>query len=263
MKTSASRTLVQLAALALNLSISTQFMSRQLPAQSEFDAPAVAPFDAPEELNAGWEFRRDNRDTWKSVAIPSTFESHEGVRFDGIGHYRIDLKKHLLSKPADASKRLVLRFEGAATRATVRCNGQILAEHLGGWTPFECDLTEPFCDPSAKTCKLLVEVDELVGHNSQGFLPVFAPHFGGLWKPVQARWTSPLAIDSKQLFVWGHLPSRTLHKSNCRRTGQKVGFTCKSTAPTTTSRSTPKDDLLALRAIAKPEPPHLRKRQAS
>jgi hypothetical protein len=51
----------------------------------------------------------------------------------------------------------------------------------------------------------------LVGHNSQGFLPVFAPHFGGLWKPVQARWTSPLAIDSKQLFVWGHLPSRTLH----------------------------------------------------
>jgi hypothetical protein len=119
MKTSASRTLAQLAALALTLSISTQFMSRQLPAQSEFDAP----FDAPEELKAGWEFRRDNRDTWKSVAIPSTFESHEGVRFDGIGHYRIDLKKHLLGKPADASKRLVLRFEGAATRATVRCNG--------------------------------------------------------------------------------------------------------------------------------------------
>ena len=238
-------------------------MSRQLPAQSEFDAPAVAPFDAPEELNAGWEFRRDNRDTWKSVAIPSTFESHEGVRFDGIGHYRIDLKKHLLSKPADPSKRLVLRFEGAATRATVRCNGQILAQHLGGWTPFECDLTEPFCEPSAKTCELLVEVDELVGHNSQGFLPVFAPHFGGLWKPVQARWTSPLAIDSKQLFVWGHLPSRTLHKSNCRRTGQKVGFTCKSTAPTTTSRSTPKDGLPARRAIAKPEPPHLKKRQVS
>jgi hypothetical protein len=46
-------------------------------------------------LNAGWEFRRDNRDTWKSVAIPSTFESHEGVRFDGIGHYRIDLKETL------------------------------------------------------------------------------------------------------------------------------------------------------------------------
>ena len=46
-----------------------------------------------------------------------------------------------------------------------------------------------------------VEVDEKVGHNSQGFLPVFAPHFGGIWQDIKLMivpetWINDLATLS-------------------------------------------------------------------
>jgi hypothetical protein len=59
-------------------------------------------------------------------------------------------------------------------------------------------------------CEVLLKVDELVGHNSQGFLPVFAPHFGGIWQPIEAYFVDPVWIDTKELFVWGEPSSKSL-----------------------------------------------------
>ncbi|MGQ9730452.1 MAG: carbohydrate-binding domain-containing protein [Candidatus Zipacnadales bacterium] len=39
-------------------------------------------------------------------------------------------------------QRLYLRFLGVKYTAQVRCNGQVVGEHVGGYEPFECDITE-------------------------------------------------------------------------------------------------------------------------
>ncbi|MFN9345225.1 MAG: sugar-binding domain-containing protein, partial [Planctomycetota bacterium] len=157
----------------------------------------------PERIHDRWEFRPDGQTSWEPVSLPSTFESHKGVGFDGVGWYRKRFPR-IRSNDSDLrSKRLILRFHGVATQATLWCDGKLVAEHLGGWTPFECDITDFILRPgsgkpapegsaaeespgASQDCEVLLKVDELVGHNSQGFLPVFAPHFGGIWKPIEA-----------------------------------------------------------------------------
>lgn len=182
----------------------------------------------------GWEFRRDGKNSWKPIHLPCPFEAHEGVLFDGVGWYRKSLPCVKLDA-ATQHLRALLRFQGAATKTKVWCNGVLVAEHLGGWTPFECDISKfllkPYqkgmgvseggrddrpsqesnqAPPFADSVELLVEVDELVGHNSQGFLPVFAPHFGGLWKPVELLIRYPVAIDVERVHLWGDLGSSML-----------------------------------------------------
>jgi hypothetical protein len=159
-------------------------------------------------LHDQWEFRREDSETWKPVVLPSSFEAHEGTDFDGVGWYRRRLKRE--AWPDDV--RVALRFEGAATEATVWCDGQEVGRHLGGWTPFECDITSQVRksaegDAGPEHVEVLVRVDEMVGHNSQGFLPVFAPHFGGLWKDVSLHVGPAVHIDSDTLFGWGDTQS--------------------------------------------------------
>jgi len=183
----------------------------------------------------GWEFRRDGQNSWKPIHLPSPFEAHEGALFDGVGYYRKSLQCVELDA-ATQHLQALLRFQGAATKTKVWCNGVLVAEHLGGWTPFECDISKflfkPYQEgeaiseagrddrpnqesnegpPVMDSVELLVEVDELVGHNSQGFLPVFAPHFGGLWKPVELLIRYPVAIDVERVHLWGDLGSSRLN----------------------------------------------------
>ncbi len=151
-------------------------------------------------LNGEWSFRRDGDMDWKTVAVPSDFESHEGEKFDGIGWYRRSIDVPSLT----SEQRLVVTLHAAATETDVFCNGQKVGSHLGGWTPFECDITDAVrTRAESKDAELLIRVDERVGHNSQGFLPVFAPHFGGLWQDVTLSVRSFATVDSLQLAVFG------------------------------------------------------------
>lgn len=222
-----SRTLGVLANLLLGLvSISTHLKAQQTTSiQAPGDMVSVLAGDIVQDIQKDWEFRPEGQATWQPVTLPSPFESHQGVGFDGVGWYRKRIPRVDLTGSPLSGKRLLIRFGGAATRATVMCDGVVIAEHLGGWTPFECDLTrfvsktavasptvpEQSAAAESQTCELVVKVDELVGHNSQGFLPVFAPHFGGLWKPIEAAWRAPIWIDSQELFVWGELSTCKLH----------------------------------------------------
>ncbi len=162
-------------------------------------------------LSTGWEFRQEGQLEWKTVDLPSTFESHEGIEFDGIGWYRRTLQPMELGP----NERVAVRFEGAATQASVWCAGEKVGSHLGGWTPFSCDITnfvraKEAAEGEQTPVELLVRLDELVGHNSQGFLPVFAPHFGGLWKDVSLEIYPSVRIDADRLFAWGDLEKRSL-----------------------------------------------------
>jgi hypothetical protein len=160
-----------------------------------FDSLATAQ-KSERSLNGTWQFQREGEDGWKDIQVPNSFEEHEGVEFDGVGIYQKSLKPVSLTD----DERVLIRFDGSATRTEVWLDGNRLGEHLGGWTPFQFDVTEVIRDRPEGPRILRVRVDEVVGHNSQGFLPIIAPHFGGIWQSVKllkvpkSSWIDELAI---------------------------------------------------------------------
>ncbi len=150
-------------------------------------------------LNDEWEFQCEGTDDWKTVTVPNSFEEHEGVEFDGVGIYKRTIPP--LQLPENA--RAILHFQAVATLAEVWFDGQRLGEHLGGWTPFWFDVTELVRASSDKPHVIRVRVDEKVGHNSQGFLPVFAPHFGGIWQDVKLLTVTSSWIDESGVLAIG------------------------------------------------------------
>ena len=89
-------------------------------------------------LNGEWQFHRDGSKEIKTVTLPTHWETHEGLKFDGIGWY----EKTIELPELPAGRRLLLHFDAVATQATVYWNDVKLGEHLGAWTPFRFDVTE-------------------------------------------------------------------------------------------------------------------------
>ncbi len=129
--------------------------------------------------------------------VPGTFEEQLGNAFDGVGWYRMELGLN----PAWRGARVRLAFAGAATEATVFINGQEVARHLGAWTPFTADLSEHLTWSGEDLVE--VRLDEKVGHNTQGFLPTLAPHFGGLWQAVRLCVSRGPVLDEHALAIVG------------------------------------------------------------
>ncbi len=155
-------------------------------------------------LNGDWLFQREGAqaDNWKVVSVPSSFEQHEGIAFNGVGYYRKSIPAFTLSP----GQRVLVHFAAAATEAEVWWNGERLGTHLGGWTPFRFDITELVRRaPAGQPHELRVRLDEKVGHNSQGFLPIIAPHFGGLWQDVQLLVVPDTYCDDLRLLAVGDL----------------------------------------------------------
>lgn len=149
-------------------------------------------------LTEGWQFQRDGADEWRSVVLPASFESHEGPAFDGVGYYTYQTGK----LPPRKGGRVLLHFQAAATEAEVSWNTRKLGRHLGGWTPFRFDITE---QARRGPGEIEVRLDEKVGHNSQGFLPIIAPHFGGLWQEVKLLFVPDTYFDDLSALVVGNV----------------------------------------------------------
>jgi beta-galactosidase/beta-glucuronidase len=154
-------------------------------------------------LNGDWQFRPAGEDSsWKTVRLPSNFESHEGVHFDGVGLYRTRTS----SIDIPHGGRLILHFQAVATLAEVSINGRLVGTHLGGWTPFRFDITDIIPKDFARTgLDIQVRVDEKVGHNTQGFLPICAPHFGGIWQDAYLMVVPDSWIDDLKLLAIGNV----------------------------------------------------------
>jgi hypothetical protein len=151
-------------------------------------------------LEGPWEFQRDGATGWKTVNVPSSFQSHEGTNFHGVGWYH----KELGNITVPAGQRVLLHFQAAATEAEVWLDDKRLGSHLGGWTPFRFDITDLVkSDAPGQHHLLKVRLDEKVGHNTQGFLPIIAPHFGGLWQGVFLLYVPDTYMDDLQLLAAG------------------------------------------------------------
>lgn len=151
-------------------------------------------------LDGLWEFRRDDQPTgWKPVRIPGVFQEHEGNDWHGVGWYR---KKFTLPE-LKPGRRWLLHFDAAATHAEVWLGDVRLGEHLGGWTPFRFDITDQIRKNASVEYEIRVRLDEKVGHNTQGFLPIIQPHFGGIWQSVNVIDVPDSYIDDLRLHVYG------------------------------------------------------------
>lgn len=151
-------------------------------------------------LEHGWELAVETvpgerpSEGWRKVELPGAFEDVLGEKFDGVAWYRIALAS------SGEAKAVRVLFHGAATQARVFADGEEIGAHLGAWTPWSVDVTRALADGSAL---LEVRVDEKVGHNTQGFLPVIQPHFGGLWRSVELCADFGPVIEREQVFVFG------------------------------------------------------------
>lgn len=139
-------------------------------------------------------------DSWETIL---------GGDFDGSAVYRTELPE------VDRNgTRVLLHFTAVATRAAVRIDGKEVGEHIGGWTPFRVDITDHY-QPGAI---IEVEVHELPGHNTQGFLPVFIPHFGGMWGDAEILLVHNSAyIDDLSLFAAGWTENRVRFEVQIQR----------------------------------------------
>lgn len=137
------------------------------------------------DLSGEWQFYLDQdgrpQGPGKKVRLPTHWETHEGLRFDGVGWY----ERSIAAWDVRPGWRVLLHFDAVATQTTVYWNGERVGEHLGPWTPFRIEITDQVCkSPPSGQHRLQVKIDEKVGHNTQGFLPVIQPHFGGIWQGI-------------------------------------------------------------------------------
>lgn len=75
---------------------------------------------------------------WKTMPVPGdVFREGHPIKEDEPMAY-----KRKVAIPVDfAGQKIRLRFEGAHEFTRVWVNGKFVAEHQGGWTPWECDIT--------------------------------------------------------------------------------------------------------------------------
>lgn len=154
-----------------------------------------------------WEFRVEGsaEDAWEKVGeFPADFERMAGIGFDGVGLYRTTVEGGVAG-----GERAYLKFDAVATEATVTVGGVEVGRHLGGWTPFRCDVTDQLRGADGPV-EVLVRVDEKVGHNTQGFLPIVEPHFGGIWQGVRLTRVPEVHFDDLRVLAYGDLPSGRL-----------------------------------------------------
>jgi hypothetical protein len=109
-------------------------------------------------LNGRWQFRFDandqgTRDGWekpdaagfdRTIVVPFPWESelseiHQVKDSPKIGWYR---RRFTVPKTFPADQRVWLRFDAVDWRADVWVNGRKVAEHEGGYTPFEADISD-------------------------------------------------------------------------------------------------------------------------
>jgi Glycosyl hydrolases family 2, sugar binding domain/Glycosyl hydrolases family 2, TIM barrel domain len=154
-----------------------------------------------------WQVSIDGGKSFQPIVVPGTIEDQIQIDFDGVSIYQTSLPHQALG----IKQRLLLRFAAVATHAKVFIDDVFVTEHLGGWTPFTVEITQ--CMRKAKDDKplvLKVLVDEKVGHNTQGFLPIVTNHFGGIWQPVEMIRTNESFVFSDAISIVPNLENNTI-----------------------------------------------------
>ena len=94
-----------------------------------------------EQYIAGQEQAQADESAFVTVRIPHTSRELPFNNFDERESQIVSCYRRKIRLERAAGKRVFLHFEGVMAAAKVFFNGKLLTEHLGGYTPFTCELT--------------------------------------------------------------------------------------------------------------------------
>lgn len=129
-------------------------------------------------LNGTWDFRFDSRSKWEKVAVPGEL----AMQGYAIEHDKPVMYRKSFTVPADfRGKTTVLRFDGVYSYARLWVNDNLMAEHHGGFTRWEVDITS-VVKPGKKN-EIRLEVTDRIDDISYG--SGYAHHpIGGILRDV-------------------------------------------------------------------------------
>ena len=130
------------------------------------------------DLSGLWKFQMDNghgfQENWMAeplpdpewMAVPASYnDQKENVKYRD--HYGwVFYQKEIEIPGTMLSQRIVLRFGSVTQKAKVYLNGKLICEHVGGFLPFEAEITNALIKEKNILC---VAVDNKVNHST---LPV-------------------------------------------------------------------------------------------
>ena len=163
-------------------------------------------------FNVGWRFLKadaagaeqsdyDDK-AWAVVNLPHGLEllpseASGGVNYQGPAWYR----KHFRIPENLSGQRLLLHFEAIMGKGRVWLDGELLAEHFGGYLPVVIDLATAHLDPARE------HVIAVRANNSDD--PTYPPgkaqdvldfaYFGGIYRDVWLVATGPIHITDPHL----------------------------------------------------------------
>ena len=90
---------------------------------------------------AGCETKDCDESNFARVRLPHTNVELPLNNFDERAYQFVSCYRRRIRVKPQTDRRVILHFEGAMAAAKVYLNGALLCEHLGGYTPFSCELT--------------------------------------------------------------------------------------------------------------------------
>jgi beta-galactosidase/beta-glucuronidase len=150
-------------------------------------------------LNGTWDFTPEGQEK-NEIPVPEYWDAKPGFYCDQATYQR------KVSVPADwQGKRIVVAFEGVNHIADVSVNGHQLGQHLGGFVPFEFDVTSYV--KTGQTFDLKVHVgggvlEPIVDEIDKALWPVGWDGVTSQWGiifPVWLRAYGPVYLDDTQI----------------------------------------------------------------
>jgi len=176
------------------------------------------------DLNFGWRYsadfrpeyiRPDFKDTaFRLVDIPHTVAEWRSGAFEGDCRNVTCYRKMFLLPESMKGRRLVLHFEGVMGCAAAFVNGKPVCAHKGGYTPFECDVTEAIGE-NVRGEEILISVvvdsterEDTAPYGSAGMI-----HDGGIYREVWLEATDKEYIAEYQMSTFLEKEQWTLEVS--------------------------------------------------
>lgn len=159
----------------------------------------------PAELfNSDWQFTKSDEvlslekarqlDAWQKVQLPHTPNIEPKIvndQWQGDAWYR----KIITYRPEWKGKKVILDFEGAMNESQVWLNGELVAQHRGGYLPFSVNLTSQLVEGDNT---LMVRLDNrdnpITGPKPLEILDFNL--FGGIYRNVWLRVENPIHISN-------------------------------------------------------------------
>lgn len=170
-----------------------------------------------QSLNGAWQFTTNfdpSPEQWHPIKVPGNWDSTEHHQdFQGIGWYRRQFTPDASLK----GKKIRLHFGAVYHEAEVFLNGKRLGKHIGGYTPFDFDVTAHLHFDQANT--LTVRADNT--YQRGAWWP-----WGGISRPVQLIGNRPIRI------IWQHIHAEPDLKSGTAIVSVKYQIENKNTEDT-------------------------------